>query len=407
VSASSTKAPWKVTFHDSRSFAQEFDRNLVNRGLFVPTNITLGVRELVDFVLVVPFNQKEIRGRGEVIYVIDAKEAAHRGIRPGVGLHLVEFDLKAATEARRVIGEVLAQAALHPPDRRRSPRIPARLRVRYSGGTWAEFALTRDISQGGIFLCTEKGFSQGTPLEITLVRSVQGRDLVLDGEVVRTSMAVLPEPRPDGIGLAFQSMGPEQRRRADRFVYCLDLRRRSLKAQTIRGQVTDAGVENLIKIFGKSSREGELILRHGSRAGKIGFQDGRVVRAELPGPGLFGEKAFFQMMTWQEGEFDYRACRVNPAPGLSKSTDEMLQAGRHLKAQTVEWRRRMPSDRRLVPGPRFDPSSLCVPAEALPLMEMLPSRPSVSEVLEQLGFPDLEAYRLIETLRSRGLVRLG
>ena len=67
----------------------------------------------------------------------------------------------------------------------------------------------------------------------------------------------------------------------------------------------------------------------------------------------------------------------------------------------------MPGDRRLMPGPSLDPSALCVPVEALPLVDMLPSRPSISEVLEQLGFSDLETYRLIESLRSRGLLRLA
>jgi Tfp pilus assembly protein PilZ len=378
----------------------------VKGGLFVPTDIMLPVRAVVDFVLVVPSSQEEIAGRGEVIYVIDQKEAARRGMRPGVGLHLLEFDLDGAREARRIIGEVLTHSALRPPEQRLSDRIPARLEVRYQGGDWDELALTRDISKGGLYLVTPRPFSQGTPLQVSLVRSARGQDLVVDSKVVRTEMAQLPEPHPEGIGVVFETMSPERRRRTDRFVACLDLRRRSLSAQNVRGPVDEAGVENVIKIFSKSTQDGELVLRNGPHAGKIAFLGGRVVRAELPGPGLYGPKAFFQMMTWENGDFEYRACRVTPAPGIHHSADDLLRDGRGLKAQTAQWRRRMPGDRRLMPGPRFDPSALCVPVEALPLVEMLPSRPSVSEVLDHLGFSDLEAYRLIESLRSRGLVRL-
>ena len=116
MSTAPSSSPWRVTFHDSHTFAEEFDRNLVKGGLFVPTDILLPVRAAVDFVLVVPFSQAEIVGKGEVIYVIDQREAIRRGMRPGVGLHLLEFDMDVAKEARRVIGEVLTQAALQPPE---------------------------------------------------------------------------------------------------------------------------------------------------------------------------------------------------------------------------------------------------------------------------------------------------
>lgn len=388
-------------------FAEEFDRNLVKGGLFVPTDVLLPVRSVVDFVLVVPFSQTEIAGKGEVIYVIDQGEATRRGIRPGVGLHLVEFDMDAAKEARRVIGEVLTQAALRPPEQRQAVRVPARLKVQYQDGSWREVALTRDISKGGLFLLTQRPLSQGTTLQVSLIRSAKGSDLVLESEVVRSDMTPLPGPRPEGVGLFFREMSQEHRRRTDRFVACLDLRRRSLSAPEMRGPLDEAGVENIIKIFAKSGHDGELVLRHGRNAGKISFQSGRVVRAELPGPDLFGPKAFFQMMTWEGGDFEYHACRVTPAPGINHSPEDLLRDGRGLKAQTAQWRQRMPGDRRLMPGPRLDPSALCVPVEALPLVKMLPSRPCISEVLEQLGFSDLETYRLIENLRSRGLVRLS
>lgn len=407
MSTTPTNAPWRVTFHGSRTFAEEFDRNLVKGGLFVPTDILLHVRAVVDFLLVVPFTEEEIAGKGEVIYVIGPREAARRKTRPGVGLHLLEFDMNRAKEARCVIGEILTQAALQPPERRNALRVPARLKVQFKDASRSDVALTRDISKSGLFLVTPRPFSRGATLEVNLIRSAAGPDLILESEVVRAVMTKLPEPHTEGIGLIFREMSQERRKRTDRFVACLGLRRRSLSAPESRGRLDEAGVENVIRIFARSGHDGELVLRHGRNAGKISFQNGRVVRAELPGPDLFGPRAFFQMMTWESGDFEYRACRVTPAPGINHSPEDLLRDGRGLKAQTAEWRQRMPGDRRLMPGPRYDPSALCVPVEALPLVNMLASKPCISEVLEQLGFSDLETYRLIENLRSRGLVRLS
>ena len=406
MSDAPSSSPWRVSFHDSHKFAEEFDRNLVKGGLFVPTDIQLPVRSVVDFVLVVPFSQAEIAGKGEVIYVIDQGEATRRGMRPGMGLHLVEFDMEVAEEARRLIGQVLTHAALQPPEQRQAVRIPARLKVQYRNGSWSEVALTRDISKGGMFLLTERPLSHGTTLQVSLIRLAKGPDLVLQSEVVRADMTQLPGPRPEGVGLLFREMSEVHRKRTDRFVACLDLRRRSLRAPEMRGRLDEAGVENIIRIFGNSGHDGELVLRHGCNAGKISFQSGRVVRAELRGPDLFGPRAFFQMMTWESGEFEFQACRVTPAPGINHAPEDLLRDGRGLKAQTAQWRHRMPGDRRLMPGPHLDPSALCVPVEALPLVEMLHSRPCISEVLDQLGSSDLETYRLIDNLRSRGLVRL-
>jgi type IV pilus assembly protein PilZ len=403
VQTIATTNPWRVRFRSPGTFAEEFDNNLSNRGLFVPTETPCGVREIVEFVLVIPTHRKEIRGRGEVIYVIDPDEAARRGVNAGVGLHLVEFDMKSAAEARRVIGEALNQAALEAPEKRRSARVPARLHVRFERSADYVVGFTRDISRGGLFLCTDRVIPEGSPVNMTLLQTLHGAPLSLRGEVVHVASGGEP---PTGMGVAFDCMGEEQREVAARLVSCLDLRRRSLSAQRMQGKVDGIGIENVIRVFCVSGREGELIVRHGEEAGRILFHGGQVVRADIPARGLVGEKAFFRIASWDRGDYEYHARAVEPEPPLGGSALELFAESRRARTLVDDWGCRLPANRTLLPGPSFNSNGLCVPEEALPLVELLDLKPSVGSVLDRLTVTDLDAYRLLESLRTCGVIRI-
>ena len=68
--AGSDSTALPITFRDSREFAKEFDRNLSNYGIFLPTRELRPIREIVDFVVVLPHDKREIPGKGEVIAVL-------------------------------------------------------------------------------------------------------------------------------------------------------------------------------------------------------------------------------------------------------------------------------------------------------------------------------------------------
>jgi uncharacterized protein (TIGR02266 family) len=397
--------PFRVTFRSPEEFAREFDDNLRNMGLFVPTYESRAVRDVVAFVVVVPGTGEEIAGTGEVIYQIEVADARERGRRPGRGLQVLQFDMAAAARARQAIRETQAEAILRPPEQRVAVRIPARLRVRYR--TRAEFqeGLTRDISLGGVFLRTEEPYPVGTAIQVTFVRPLDGREMVVQGEVARTPLVTAENGPVIGMGVRFLELTPQKRLDLDRFVRYVDLRRRAQTAQELRGRVQDTGVESVIHVCCEADRDGELILRRGGEAGRIEFKGSRIVRAELPDRGVRGERAFFRMMTWDAGEFEYRPRAVEPAGDLDREGRGMVREGLRVRTEVGEWARSLPADRRLRPGPALDRAQ--PPAAAKPVLDLLPQRPTVAEILDRVGRNDLEAYRILGHLRQRGLVDLG
>ena len=70
---------------------------------------------------------------------------------------------------------------LQSPAKSRATRIPARLRVRYRTREEFEEGLTRDISLGGLYLRTEEPYHIGTNLQITVVRPLDGREMIVEG----------------------------------------------------------------------------------------------------------------------------------------------------------------------------------------------------------------------------------
>lgn len=391
-----------VAFATPEAFVREFDENLENMGLFVPTERKVALREVLDVLVAVP-GGPAIAGRGEVSYTVDPSS----GRPAGVGLHLHEFDLEAARRARAAIRAHQNDELLRPPEQRGAVRIPARLRVRYRSRAAFEQGLTRDISNGGVFLRTEEPYPPGTALDLVFVRPLDGRELLVPAEVVRDPVILDGTGPGIGMGLRFRSMDLRERRNLERFVGYVDLRRRAHTAAEVRGQLQDAGVEGIIHLFCETDRSGELVLRAQDGAGRIEFRESRILRAELPDTGVHGERALFRMMTWEQGDFEYRRRAVPEGGDLERRGAHLVREGLQVRARLAAWRRRLPGPARIVPGPRWEGGRIDAAPRALrPFLESLGTSPTVAESLDRLGRNDLDAYRILGKLHERGLIRL-
>jgi len=391
------------TFRSSEEFAREYDQNLANGGLFIPTSAELPLRGQVPFILDLAFSGRRLRGLGEVIYTVDAAQADQRGERAGLGLQLLAFEQERAAEARRQIHESSNADALEPPDHRRAVRIATRLQVRFKSRHQFERGVTRDISMGGMFLCTHEPYPAGTALEVVLIRPVDGKELVLEAEVARTPLVAQDDGLPIGMGIQFLPMNPARRGEIDRFVRFVDLRERARTAPELHGQLRDAGIESVIHLLCHAVPEGELILRLGEESGRIAFKGSNVVRAELPERGVTGEKAFYRMMTWENGEFEFRSRRVED-DGWRRPGNQLVCRGIAARREVSGWSARIPSNRHVAAGPALRGGAI-LPAAARAIGALLAQHPTVGTVLDRLDGTDVEGYRLLDILRRQGMVQ--
>ena len=110
------------------------------------------------------------------------------------------------------------------PDRRRSTRSPLTVRIEYATVDEMFTEFTRDINEGGLFIQTDKPHDPGT--EVRMQFNLPGSAEVLRtvGRVVRVTPSILG--KPGGMGIEFDELTPEDRRKIDEIVR--DLRTRGI-----------------------------------------------------------------------------------------------------------------------------------------------------------------------------------
>ncbi len=95
-------------------------------------------------------------------------------------------------------------------EKRKSPRIPANIRVNYS--TVDEFLsdFTTNINEGGLFIQTKTVLEIGTSVQLKFSLPQAKRLIEVEGEVMWTTSADGPEKNA-GIGIKFQDLSEEDK----------------------------------------------------------------------------------------------------------------------------------------------------------------------------------------------------
>lgn len=103
------------------------------------------------------------------------------------------------------------------PERRKFPRVMVRALVDFESLNTYLYDYSTDLSEGGIFIETEKPLPPGTPL--TLRFTLPGVDRVFE---VKAKVAWLNEERssrlPRGMGVQFESMDDADRKAIENYI---------------------------------------------------------------------------------------------------------------------------------------------------------------------------------------------
>ena len=101
--------------------------------------------------------------------------------------------------------------------RRRALRVPTHLKVRCSHDSADQLNVASEISEGGLFLATEKPLAPGTPLHLDLEGLGDGSPLEVEGVVVWVRDQSAGDS-PPGMGIRFTNLDDVQRQAVDYLV---------------------------------------------------------------------------------------------------------------------------------------------------------------------------------------------
>lgn len=110
--------------------------------------------------------------------------------------------------------------AIQPEERRRHPRAPAVVQVRYATAGVLRTDYAENISRGGLFIATDAEFTQGQRVEVRLVLAGAPGAVPVEG-VVRWIGERSPEPGAApvrGVGLEFDLRDPVKRARLEAMI---------------------------------------------------------------------------------------------------------------------------------------------------------------------------------------------
>jgi Tfp pilus assembly protein PilZ len=395
----------RIEFSTEDSFRCEYVTNVINGGIFVVTEDSFDQNEPVRVEIVLAYSGECIELEGEVVHCI-GPELAATGATPGVA---VQFDLPAAEIRRRLepecqsfesAGERSAQAG-----RRVSPRatarVPARLRVERSG---EEFEVrTRNLSASGVLISAHRHVVPvGEAVCLVLTNPANVRTMKVAGTVVRHVEA--DAGQVTALGIEFHM--PEARQsELVSFVNEVKAAEHSRRMGGITGPIAELGIENLLQMFGTCATQGTFTVTNGAEEGRIAFEKGSLVVAELGG--ILGRKALARMMAWREGSFEFEArvdddlVRGEPVPLAAA----ILQALCNLDDSRRIDLASLPDETPLrVLGLGGDLDSFSKTEAAI--LDLADVGLTVGKVINVIPEPDAEVYAAISGLIERGLVDL-
>lgn len=116
-----------------------------------------------------------------------------------------------------------------------------------------------------------------------------------------------------------------------------DLRNLILKALADKkgfdGKVTDFQLSDLIQMNVLGRMVTALVVTKDNQSGMIYFSEGNITHAEC---GLLkGDEAFYRMMSWEDGKFEFRKGEVAPEESITKGWQSLLLEGMRRKDEVT------------------------------------------------------------------------
>jgi len=207
--AGKVKARLKVRFRSPSAFISEYNHNISKGGIFIRSKNPFPPGTKVEVVLVVPELDDEISAVGEVIHTVSPEEATDK--KPsGMGVDLKGMEDSNKQKIEGYIKSKLGDQAKSM-ERRKHKRYESRIKVRFGSLEALKEEYMHNISHGGIFIRTSRPKKLREQIKILLVHPDTGKEMELEGEVVRVvgEEEAGKTGQPPGMGVRFTDLNNE------------------------------------------------------------------------------------------------------------------------------------------------------------------------------------------------------
>ena len=392
---SATPKRLHVVFQNAQAFQEEYDSNLSNGGVFVPTDEVFELRQFVEVRLDLAFAGQTLDLEAEIVHVAGS-EMVGLGGTAGVA---VQFRM-GVNELRDRLSQ-LGQATegddrLREEGPRGAPRKAARVLAKIQHGDLTIVGQTRNLSATGALVDVDgTDLVPGSKVTVVLRHPATDSQMAVDAEVVRQ---VVTAGDVSAVGISFAPDAAD-RDEVERFVQELQALEHTRRLGGISGPLDGIGAVGVLQMFSTTAPKGTLVLRRGQEEGVIAFESG-LLRVARFGAST-GMKALVRLLQWEDGVFEFQShleeAEISDAPFPLEAA--MLDAVRQIDEGARNDAASFPLQAKLrATGTARAPES----ALEASVLDLAQAGFTVQRALEIVPEPDPEVFRAIAALVDAG-----
>jgi Tfp pilus assembly protein PilZ len=424
-----------VSFEEAAIFREEYERNIVNGGVFIHTAEEFDARDVVEIELELGFRGESVVLEAEVVHCLGAEQAGSPAAA-GVAVQFLEpasvlrDSLQRFVEEDPVVEERPASGPSEAPgpdlfdlepsevdlpqadeqkdlrdapvERRKAARVRTRVPARVDARSLSLEGRTRNLSEGGVLISADaSGVPIGKVVTLELSNPVSGERIEIEGTVsrhVETEGTVAAVAIEFGEAAAGEELGA--------FLEDVSQAESALGRTGIYGAIEVLGMAALVRMLGTSAERGTLTLISGVEDGSIEFENGMLRQARLSE--LRGVKALSRFLTWNKGTFEFHA-HLGPVEGELAAIDLEDAIQEAIRQHEDLIRAELTS--MLDPAARFTIDGEALRAESSltkiqeAVLDLVAASFSVRRILDVIPQPDAEVIDALKNLLDAEIIR--
>ena len=174
---------------------------------------------------------------------------------------------------------------------------------------------------------------------------------------------------------------------------------------SLMGKIQQFPLPDVLQNINRNGTTGLLEVKQGLKKGQFHLKNGEVINATL-GPHS-GKKAFFRLLGWEKGIFEFREQDTGVEAAFGVSTIRLILEGLKEHDEVRRYQERLPeADRELVlVGVDPDQAQGAYPAPIRSLFDLIRKHGVLRAVLDASPLDDLKIYRAVALLMESGVLK--
>ncbi|MHC5038680.1 MAG: response regulator [Planctomycetota bacterium] len=173
---------------------------------------------------------------------------------------------------------------------------------------------------------------------------------------------------------------------------------------SLMGQLNQFNLPDLLQNINMLSKSGALEIRRDEMA-RIFVQNGEVINAQVGG--IQGKKAFYRMLGWKEGIFEFKEFIPNVPKVFSENTIKLILDGLKQEDEINRLRKQFPGDEDLILINFNDEFfSYNFNNETRNFLNLIQENRNLGKILDHSPLEDLKVFKALALLQNCGVLRV-